>query len=140
MIRVHASCVVIEGRGLLIAGPSGSGKSDLAMRLIDRGATLLSDDGVDIANDAGRLIATPPATIAGRIEVRGIGIVDIEHAERAPLALKLHLGEQPARMPPDILPTDDIEGLPLPRLAFAAFEQSAPLKAEEALRRWGLPA
>lgn len=138
MTRLHATCVVIEGRGLLLTGPSGSGKSDLALRLIDRGAVLLSDDGVDVVREGDMLIAETPATIIGRMEVRGIGIVETPNVGRAPLALALALDEPAERMPPDMLPTTDIEGLPLPRLAFAAFEASAPLKAEQALRRWGL--
>lgn len=139
MIRVHASCVAIDGRGLLILGPSGTGKSDLALRLIDRGAILVGDDGIEIAAVAGRLRAAVPTTIAGRIEVRGVGIVERPYISDVPLALCLALDEMPDRMPPDALPERTFDGLALPMLALAPFESSAPLKVEIALRRWGLP-
>jgi hypothetical protein len=138
MIRIHASCVAIDGRGLLLMGPPGAGKSDLALRLIDRGAALVGDDGLEITAVAGRLRASVPATIAGALEVRGIGIVDRPYISDVPLALCLALDHPPERMPPDVLPMRRIEGIDLPELAFAGFENSAPLKAELALQRWGI--
>jgi serine kinase of HPr protein (carbohydrate metabolism regulator) len=71
---LHASCVAIKGRAVLIEGRSGEGKSDLALRLIDRGAVLVSDDQTICQRRDGVLHATPPATIAGKIEVRSVGI------------------------------------------------------------------
>ena len=68
---VHASCVAIGGRAILLAGPPGAGKSDLALRLIDRGARLGSDDYTELRRVEGRLLARAPATIAGKIEVQG---------------------------------------------------------------------
>src|SRR3546814_15303755 len=79
MLRVHATCIAIDGRGILLRGPSGSGKSDLALRLIDGGALLVADDQVILTEADGELTASAPATIAGRMEVRGIGIVDMPH-------------------------------------------------------------
>ncbi|MGO4863291.1 HPr kinase/phosphorylase, partial [Campylobacter jejuni] len=76
----------MRGVGVLIAGPSGSGKSDLALRLIDRGAVLVSDDYTLLHVEGGELHATAPVTIAGRIEVRGIGIVDRPTLARVPVA------------------------------------------------------
>ena len=67
---------------MLITGPSGSGKSDLALRLLDRGFTLVSDDQTIVRRDGDRLIASAPPTIAGKLEIRGIGIVEMEHVER----------------------------------------------------------
>ena len=67
---IHASTVAIEGRAVMIVGPSGAGKSDLALRLIDRGATLVADDYTNLSRDGDTLVASAPATIAGRIEVR----------------------------------------------------------------------
>jgi serine kinase of HPr protein (carbohydrate metabolism regulator) len=77
---IHATCVAIGGQGVLIMGPSGIGKSDLALRLIDRGATLVSDDYTEIELVEGALTGRPPATIAGKIEVRGVGIVTMVFA------------------------------------------------------------
>lgn len=134
---VHASCVAIAGRGVLLAGPSGAGKSDLALRLIDRGAKLVSDDYTLIRRDGAGLIGSAPETIAGRIEVRGIGIVDMPHLSEVPVALLVALDAQAERMPPEDAPTRDIAGLPLPMIALAAFEASAPIKVELALVRLG---
>ena len=73
---VHASTVAVDGRAVLITGPSGSGKSDLALRLLDRGFILVSDDQTIVKKDGDRLLASAPPNIAGKLEVRGIGIVD----------------------------------------------------------------
>ena len=73
-VLIHATTVQLGAHGVLIIGPSGSGKSDLALRLIGEGALLVSDDQTRLTLKDGRLIATAPATIAGRIEARGIGI------------------------------------------------------------------
>jgi serine kinase of HPr protein (carbohydrate metabolism regulator) len=135
---VQASCVAIGGRGVLIAGRSGSGKSDLALRLIDRGANLVSDDYTDVAAVAGRLMASPPATIAGKIEVRGVGLVEMEAEEGVPLCLYVDLDSAPERMPEDAA-TKEVAGLGLPAIALPALEASSPLKVELALDLFGLP-
>ena len=131
MNPIHASCVAIDGRGVLIAGPSGSGKSDLALRLIDRGARLVSDDYTQIAERDGVLYATAPATIAGRIEVRGIGIVPVEFASDVPVALFVDAGE-PERMPEPA--SWAMAGAVIPRICLLLCEASAPIKVELALR------
>ena len=134
---IHASCVAIGGRAVLIAGPSGSGKSDLALRLIDRGAALVSDDYTALAEEGGRLVASAPDRLAGRIEVRGVGIVEMECIASALVCLLVDLSAQPERMPepsPRLL-----AGLEVPAVALAALEPSAPLKLEMALHRFGLP-
>jgi serine kinase of HPr protein (carbohydrate metabolism regulator) len=133
---LHASCVAIDGRAVLIEGPSGSGKSDLALRLIDRGGQLVSDDYTIVLRDKDRLLAQPPATIAGQIEVRGIGIVPIDHVERMPVALAVTLVDQVARMPEDDK-VRRIAGIAVPAMAVIARETSAPIKVELALRRLG---
>ncbi|MGC6329037.1 HPr kinase/phosphorylase [Rhizorhabdus sp. FW153] len=135
---LHASCVVIGGRALLIAGRSGSGKSDLAMRLIDRGAALLSDDYTELVARAGRLIARPPSTIAGKIELRGVGILDMPHVGEAPVALLLDLDRSPERLPEEPLASISLQGISIPALGFAPFEASAPIKAEQALLLHGV--
>ena len=139
MARLHATCVAIGDRGVLLTGPSGAGKSDLALRLIDRGAMLVSDDGVDLHARNGRLEAASPRTIAGLLEVRGLGILPFE-ATAAPVALVIALDRPAARMPESPLPIETIEGIAIPLLALDAFEPSAPIKVERALMAFGLPA
>jgi serine kinase of HPr protein (carbohydrate metabolism regulator) len=131
---VRGTSVAIGGRAVLIEGQSGSGKSDLALRLIDRGAILISDDYTVLVRDKQGLNARPAANIAGRIEVRGVGIVAMPHAETAPLGLVVRLVEKPER-----LPVDDaarrIAGVEIPEIALNALEPSAPIKVELALDR-----
>lgn len=133
--RVHGSAVAIDGRGVLILGASGRGKSDLALRLIDRGAVLIADDQVELAAQAGRLQACALATIHGKLEVRGIGIVDCD-AAAAPIALVVDLDGAPERMPEPGSST--LEGIAIPTVALAPFDASAPIKVELALKRFGL--
>ncbi|MBJ6121045.1 HPr kinase/phosphorylase [Sphingomonas mollis] len=130
---LHASTVAIDGRAVLIEGPSGAGKSDLALRLIDRGAILVSDDYTVVkALDEG-LIASPPPTIAGRIEVRGLGILDLPVMAAAPVALFITLVDEPERMPEPA--SRLIAGRPVRMLALDPFTASAPIKVELAMRR-----
>lgn len=131
-IRVHATCVAIAGRAVLIEGPSGSGKSDLALRLIDRGAQLVSDDYTELTNAGDRLIASAPATIAGRMEVRGIGIIALPPAPPCPVALVIRAGT-PERMPE--LATCAMAGVVVPLIVLLLTEPTAPLKVELALRQ-----
>jgi serine kinase of HPr protein (carbohydrate metabolism regulator) len=131
---LHASCVAIDGRAVLIEGRSGSGKSDLALRLIDRGARLVSDDYTVVVRERDRLLAQPPATIAGRIEVRGLGIVEMPHAERVAVALVVRLADQIERMPAEDA-TRTIAGIAVPSIALAGHEASAPIKVGLALTR-----
>lgn len=133
-IQVHASCVELAGAGILLRGPSGSGKSDLALRLIDAGARLVADDRTDLAAEDGRLIASSPEAIAGQMEIRGIGIVNLPRVARTRLGVAV-----------DLVPAEEIERLPVPRrcaylgvelplVAVAPFECSAPAKLRLALR------
>src|SRR3954465_12391065 len=96
---LHASTVAIDGRAVLITGPSGSGKSDLTLRLLDRGFTLVSDDQTLVRKDGDRLIASAPPNIAGKLEIRGIGIVDMETVGDAPVALLVELTSEIQRLP-----------------------------------------
>ena len=89
-VPYQASGVSLGGRGLLIEGPPGSGKSSLALALIDRGAVLIGDDGVLLEMREGRLWALPAPNIAGLIEIRGVGLVELP-SEAAPVALVVRL-------------------------------------------------
>jgi HPr kinase/phosphorylase len=98
---VHGTCVAVDGRGLLILGPSGSGKSALAIRLLVLGAMLVADDRTALVVEAGKLIAGSPAPIAGLIEARGVGILGAPVVERAEVALVADLGQtETERLPP----------------------------------------
>jgi serine kinase of HPr protein (carbohydrate metabolism regulator) len=130
---IHATCVAIDGHGVLLIGPSGAGKSDLALRLIDRGAILVADDRTSLHAVDGLLHSGAPATIAGRIEVRGVGIATVP-TTTAPIALAIRLDLPPERLPPEALPTTEIGGVAIPTLALDGFEASAPIKIELALR------
>ena len=134
---VHASCVAIGGRGVLLAGRSGAGKSDLALRLIDRGAVLVSDDYTEIRGVGDSLLAQAPPSIARRMEVRGVGIVDMETAGTVAICLYADLDRPPERLPEGS--TIRLAGLDIPLVALAALEPSAPLKLEYALVKFGLP-
>ncbi|MHA3790439.1 HPr kinase/phosphatase C-terminal domain-containing protein [Sphingomonas sp. YL-JM2C] len=135
---IHASSVMVDGRVVLIAGRSGSGKSDLTLRLIDRGALLVADDYTRVEGRDGRLIASAPPQIAGRIEVRGVGIVELASAVEGNVALLVDLDRAVERMPAEPLPTTALDGIAIPTLGLSAFEASAPIKVEQALRRHGL--
>lgn len=136
---LQASAVVIDGRALLIEGPPGSGKSSLALALIDRGAGLIGDDAVTLSVTDGALIAHPPPNIAGLLEVRGVGLVRLPSAPPAPVALILSLGVPiPERLPEVPLPTRPIAGLAIPVLAFDPGPLAPALRAECALRLHGL--
>ena len=134
---VHAGCVAIGGRGVLIAGRPGSGKSDLALRLIDRGAVLVSDDYTLVIRSDGRLVASAPPTIAGQMEIRGVGLVEMEAAGEVPLCLLVDLDRAPDRLP-DEGERAALAGLELPMIGLGALEASAPIKVEYALRNFGL--
>lgn len=136
LLLANVTCVAVEGRGLMIEGPPGSGKSALALALIDRGAVLVGDDGVAVERRGARLWALPPPNIAGKLEIRGVGIVSLPSAP-AQLALVLSLGAEAVRLPPPT--TREIEGTALPCLPFDASAPTAPLRAEWAMRLHGLP-
>ena len=129
---VHASCVAIDGAAILIGGRSGRGKSDLALRLIDRGHQLVSDDYTLVRRKDGQLLASPPETIAGKIEVRGVGIVEFPAQRDVPVALMIDLDLEPTRLP-DPGEQRLLAGVAIPALGLAALEASAPLKVEAAL-------
>lgn len=100
-MTIHASAVEVAGKGLLILGPSGSGKSSLALQMMALGARLIADDRVVLTRDGDAIIADCPPRIAGLIEARGIGLRRAEPAGRSRVALAVDLGEdEPDRLPP----------------------------------------
>jgi len=134
---VHASTVALNGRAVLITGPSGSGKSDLALRLLDRGFVLVSDDRTIVKRQDERLLASAPPNIAGKLEIRGIGIVDVETASDLPVAMIIELTSDIQRLPDDSRERP-ILGVSLPLISIDAMTASAPSKVALALDRLGL--
>lgn len=128
---IHATAIARDGTAILLVGPPGSGKSDLALRLLDRGWQLVADDRVIATPEAGGLMLSAPATLAGLLEVRGVGILPVEAASPAPARLLVDLAATPDRLPE--AESREIAGVALPLLRLNAFEASAPIKIERAL-------
>jgi HPr kinase/phosphorylase len=132
-LLVHATSVAIGGRAVLLRGKSGSGKSDLALRLIDAGAQLVSDDQSEIWREGDSLLVRAPKSIAGLIEARGVGILRVDSLPVARLALIADLvAMQHIERLPDPC-SETIFGLAIPLVAIAPFEASAPAKLRLAL-------
>ncbi|MEX0342440.1 MAG: HPr kinase/phosphorylase [Erythrobacter sp.] len=136
-VLANVTGVVIEGRALLIDGPPGSGKSSLGLSLIDRGATLIGDDAVCIADERGTLVASPPPNTAGLFEIRNVGLVELPVA-KGPVSLILALDPAAPRFPVDI-GSHTIAAATVPVLPFAPGDAAQALRAEHALRQHGLP-
>ena len=134
---LHASTVALDGRAVMISGPSGSGKSDLALRLIDRGFTLVSDDQTIVRLSGEQLIASAPPTISGKLEIRGVGIVPMDHVDDVPVALLVELTSDIQRLPDDSRERP-VLGAPLPLISVDAMTASAASKVALALDRLGL--
>lgn len=132
--KMHATAVAISGVGVMIRGKSGSGKSDLALRLIDRGATLIGDDYVEIRRRDGKLLLSPPSSLAGKLEVRSLGILECDHVSDIELKLVIDLKEDPDRFPLD-KQVMILLGIAVPFCTLDAMETSAAIKAELALQR-----
>jgi serine kinase of HPr protein (carbohydrate metabolism regulator) len=133
-ILVHATAIAIDGRTVLLRGPSGAGKSDLALRLIDAGARLVADDQVELRRAGGRVLVRAPAAIAGLMEVRGVGILQLEPLREAALAMCVDLvpSTEVERLPE--IRCEDVLGLAVPSIALSPFEASAAAKLRFALR------
>lgn len=135
--NLHASTVALDGRAVLLCGPSGSGKSDLALRLLDRGFKLVSDDRTILSKDGAKLIASAPQTIKGKLEVRGLGIVEVECVSDVPVALIVELTGDIQRLP-DEGRERLILGAAVPLISVDAETASAASKVALALDRFGL--
>jgi len=144
---VHGTCVALGRRGALLRGESGSGKSDLALRFLalagdgELRPVLVADDQVFVEpNGKGQLLASPPKTIAGKIEIRGLGIVAVPYLSEAELVLVCDLvtGNDVPRLPVEPWERTEIAGRLVPALKLAPFELSAPLKLKMAIL-WAAP-
>ena len=128
---IHASAVLVGHRGILIRGPSGSGKSRLALSVLQSGtgfARLVGDDRVHLEAAHGRLLMRPPHVLAGLIEVRGLGIVRLPYEPVAVARLVVDLAATDAvRLPDPSATVADIEGVRLARLPVAAGANALPL-------------
>lgn len=145
--RVHATAISFSGRGVLLRGPSGSGKSDLALRCLSLSdnalgaeSRLVADDQVILTRDGTTLSATAPQPLLGKFEVRGLGIVDVDPVASARVELVVDLvpSGKVERLP-DPWPTCEMLGLLVPLMLLNAFEASAPHKIRLALTMAALP-
>jgi serine kinase of HPr protein (carbohydrate metabolism regulator) len=134
MERIRGTCVAVDGRGVLLRGPSGGGKSDLALRLIDGGARLVSDDYTDIDNRQGRLFASAPPEIRGMLEVRGLGVLRV--ASELPVGLNVVIDLAATADTPRMPASHQLEilGVFVPIFKIAPFEASAAAKVRLAVR------
>ena len=136
---IHATLVQMDGKGILLTGKSGSGKSDLALRLIEnRAAKLVADDMVEIFEQNGKIRGNAPKNLSGLLEVRGVGIVKYPCLENVQIDMVVCLKDKPEdveRMP--IIAKDIILGLEINKIDLYAKENSAPEKIAAALRKFG---
>jgi serine kinase of HPr protein (carbohydrate metabolism regulator) len=136
-LLLNTTVVEIGGRALALEGSPGCGKSSLALALIDRGAGLIGDDGVQLNRHDEQIVASPPPRNAGLLEIRGVGVIELPAASIAPLALILALGESDERLPQS-LAQREILGCRVPVLPFDPGTMAPALRAEYALRTHGL--
>jgi serine kinase of HPr protein (carbohydrate metabolism regulator) len=134
MNLIHGTAVALGHAGILLRGPSGSGKSDLALRLVDAGACLIADDQVELSAESGEIVMRAPASIAGMMEARGIGILRLPRLAGVGLRLVVDLVEpgQIERLPERRFV--ELLGLAIPLIALAPFEASAAAKLRWALK------
>ncbi len=132
-----ATCVAIGNRAVLIEGPPGSGKSSLALALIDRGAVLVGDDGVSLIARGGHLYASPPPNIAGLLEVRNLGLLPFRTTSNVPVALVIVLDTMAPRYL-EAAEAAERKGVPLPLIELWPSENAPARKVELALERYGL--
>lgn len=125
MHRLRGTCIALEGHGILLRGDSEAGKSDLALRLIDSGGELVSDDYTDVSAEDGRLVASAPPPLHGLLEVRGLGIVQLPAIAATTLvaAVDLVTSGELERLPPPC--SETILGVSVPVFQLVPREASA---------------
>src|ERR1700761_305372 len=125
MVTVHATCIAIDGHGILLRGPSGSGKSDLAFRAVDEGARLVADDRVVLTRRGENVVASAPSSLHGLIEIRGLGIMRMDAVAEAPVMLVADMvGPGGTERLPERRQCE-IEAASVPLIAVSPFEASA---------------
>ena len=130
--NLYATAICWDGNAVVLMGESNIGKSDLALRLIDRGAMLVSDDQVALKREDDEIIVSAPEALRGKMELRYLGIYDFEFAEQATLKMAVKLGGTIDRFPMD-RQIENFLGLPIPTIRLIGLEPSAPIKVEKAL-------
>ena len=135
-VIANVSCVAVHGRAMLIVGPPGSGKSSLALALMDRGGELIGDDGVTLDEVGDLVVATPPPNTKGLLEVRNVGLMEVL-TTRAPLAIVIRLSPDAERLPLGIGSTN-LLGHDIPQVDLYPDTPFLALRAEAALKMHGL--
>ena len=135
---VHGTVIGIDGNGVLLKGEPGSGKSDLALRFLEAGASLVADDQVVLRLNKGQVFAEAPPQLSGRMEIRGIGIVDVPAISEVCLKMVVLLSSKGEieRLPK--LESTKILGIIVPVILVSAFEASAVAKIKFALNHCAL--
>ena len=134
MIKMHASVVSVKGQAVLLRGPSGFGKSDLALRMMDQGADLVSDDYVELEVKKGQIIARPPKAIQGLMEVRGLGLIKVQYLEEAVVTLAYNLvGSNIVDRVPVSASRLILDGVAIPLFSLDGLAASGPTKIKMAL-------
>ena len=129
---VHATAIEIDGKGVLLRGPSGSGKSDLALRLLEAGGVLIGDDRIALSVRDDFVVARVPETIAGKLEIRGLGIVQLPYQAETRVTLVASLVErgEVERLPQKRMV--ELIGQMVPAIKLNPFEESAVAKLKMA--------
>ncbi|WAT18807.1 HPr kinase/phosphatase C-terminal domain-containing protein [Aurantiacibacter sp. MUD11] len=135
-VMPNVSCVAMRGRALLITGAPGSGKSSLALALLDRGGELIGDDGVTLSQVGELVVATPPPNTEGLIEIRNVGLLEVP-TTRAPVAIVINLTTAAERLPLGH-GMAILLGHQVPQVDLYPDTPALPLRAEAALEMHGL--
>jgi serine kinase of HPr protein (carbohydrate metabolism regulator) len=133
MIQTHATTLQLIGKGVMLCGPSASGKSDLGIRLIENGALLVADDRTDLTLDNKKVLASAPKEISGQMEIRGIGIITLDVIVKTHLSMVVELVNADAVQRYPTKKYIDFLGVTFPLIHLYPFEASAPAKIHRAL-------